>query len=225
MYGTQVLDHLDEQMAGFIQRSPFLQLATADAAGLPFVSPKGDDAGFVMVVDERTLAIPDRPGNSILMGLQAILANPNAGLCFEIPGYSTTLRVGGRAELSNDPELLHRLEARGLDAMLAIVIEVEYAFFHCAKAYLRSRLWEPDSWPSGEEQCQVGMSQYFADSEEDVERLDGPNCSSDSICFRFAPPWICCPDFRWGTSTAARAATIEMVMAPHFPSESELTAP
>ena len=66
-----------------------------------------------MVVDERTLAIPDRPGNSILMGLQNVLANPNAGICFEIPGYGTTLRVGGKAELSNDPELLHLLEARG----------------------------------------------------------------------------------------------------------------
>ena len=213
MWHVQVLDHLDEQMAGFIQRSPFLQLGTADAAGLPFVSPKGDDAGFVMIVDERTLAIPDRPGNSILMGLQNVLANPSAGLCFEIPGYSTTLRVGGRAELSNDPELLHRLEARGLDAMLAIVISIKYAFFHCAKAYLRSRLWEPDSWPSGEEQYQVGMSEYFADSEEDVERLDGPISSSDLFSLRL--PLLVALIFGGETAAAARAATIEMVICRH----------
>ena len=159
-------------MVGYIEKSPFLQLGTADAAGLPFVSPKGDDAGFVMVVDERTLAIPDRPGNSILMGLQNVLANPRVGVCFEIPGYGTTLRVGGKAEISNDPELLHRLEARGLDAMLAIVVEIDYAFFHCSKAYLRSRLWEPESWASAEEQYQVNMSHYFAESEEERARLD-----------------------------------------------------
>ena len=159
-------------MVGYIERSPFLQLGTADAAGLPFVSPKGDEAGFVLVVDERTLAIPDRPGNSILMGLQNVLANPNVGMCFEIPGYGTTLRVGGKAEISNDPELLHRLEARGLDAMLAIVVEIDYAFFHCSKAYLRSRLWEPESWTLGKDQYQVSMSHYFANSEEDLARLD-----------------------------------------------------
>jgi PPOX class probable FMN-dependent enzyme len=159
-------------MVGYIERSPFLQLGTADSAGLPFVSPKGDEAGFVLVVNERTLAIPDRPGNSILMGLQNVLANPNVGMCFEIPGYGTTLRVGGKAEISNDPELLHRLEARGLDAMLAIVVEIDYAFFHCSKAYLRSRLWEPESWTLGKEQYQVSMSHYFANSEEDLARLD-----------------------------------------------------
>lgn len=85
----KVLDHLDEQMTGFIERSPFLQLGTADAEGLPFVSPKGDHAGFCMILNEKTLIIPDRPGNSILMGLQNVLANPKAGLVRSHWSYQT----------------------------------------------------------------------------------------------------------------------------------------
>ena len=162
----KVLDHLDDQMLGFIERSPFLQLGTADEDGLPFVSPKGDHPGFVYVKDPRTLIIPDRPGNSILMGLQNLLANPKAGLCFEIPGNPTTLRVGGKVALSNDPQILAQMPARGLDAMLAIVLQIDYAFFHCAKAYMRSRLWEPDSWP--EEMYPVGFGIYFAETVRDT---------------------------------------------------------
>lgn len=98
-------------MLGFIERSPFLQLGTADSDGLPYVSPKGDHAGFVTVLNGKTLLIPDRPGNSILMGIQNLIENPSAGLCFEIPGNATTLRVGGRVTLSNDPELLSQVGA------------------------------------------------------------------------------------------------------------------
>ena len=166
----KVLDHLDEQMLGFIERSPFLQLGTADEDGLPFVSPKGDHPGFVYVKDPRTLIIPDRPGNSILMGLQNLLANPKAGLCFEIPGNPTTLRVGGKVALSNDPQILAQMPARGLDAMLAIVLQIDYAFFHCAKAYMRSKLWEPDSWP--EEMYPVGFGIYFTETAEEAAEMD-----------------------------------------------------
>ena len=166
----KVLDHLDDQMLGFIERSPFLQLGTADEDGLPFVSPKGDHPGFVYVRDPRTLIIPDRPGNSILMSLQNLLANPKAGLCFEIPGNPTTLRVGGKVALSNDPQILAQMPARGLDAMLAIVLQIDYAFFHCAKAYMRSRLWEPDSWP--EEMYPVGFGIYFAETAEEAAEMD-----------------------------------------------------
>ena len=166
----KVLDHLDDQMLGFIERSPFLQLGTADEDGLPFVSPKGDHPGFVYVKDPRTLIIPDRPGNSILMGLQNLLANPKAGLCFEIPGNPTTLRVGGKVALSNDPQILAQMPARGLDAMLAIVLQIDYAFFHCAKAYMRSKLWEPESWP--EEMYPVGFGIYFTETAEEAAEMD-----------------------------------------------------
>ena len=104
----KVIDHLDVQMMEFIERSPFIQLGTADSTGLPFVSPKGDTPGFV-VAQERAVLIPDRPGNNLAMGLQNMIANPQVGLLFEIPNTTHTLRVGGRATLSNDPALLEML--------------------------------------------------------------------------------------------------------------------
>ena len=166
----KVLRHLDEQMTGFIGRSPFLQLGTADSGGLPYVSPKGDHPGFVLVVDPQTPVIPDRPGNNILMGLQNLLDNPRCGLCFEIPGNDTTLRVGGAATLRKDPELLHMLSARQIDATMAIQVKVEYAFFHCAKAYLRSRLWDPASWSA--EPYEVSFGLYFSGDESEVDEID-----------------------------------------------------
>ena len=105
-----------------------------------------------------------------MMGLQNIIANPQVGMCFEIPGNDTTLRVGGRASLRDDPELLHRLATRGLDATLAIRVEIEYCFFHCAKAYLRSRLWEPRSWP--DEPYEVGFGRYGAEDEAAAAEID-----------------------------------------------------
>ena len=166
----KVLRHLDEQMTGFIERSPFLQLGTADSDGLPYVSPKGDHAGFVLVVDPQTLVIPDRPGNNILMGMQNLLDNPRCGLCFEIPGNDTTLRVGGATTLRKDPELLQLLSAREIDATMAIQVKVEYAFFHCAKAYLRSRLWDPASWDADPYEVSFGL--YFSGDEAEVDEID-----------------------------------------------------
>jgi PPOX class probable FMN-dependent enzyme len=143
----KVFDQLDEQMRGFVERSPFCLLATTDADGNPEVSPKGDGPGFVLIEDERTLVLPDRKGNKLLFGLQNLLANPRVGLIFLVPGTDETLRVGGRAELRTDPELLDRLAARGQPALLGIRVHVERCFFHCARAFLRAELWSPDSWP------------------------------------------------------------------------------
>jgi len=131
----------------FLRRSPFLVLSTSDAAGNLDASPKGDGPGFVLVEDERTLAIPDRPGNKLVYGHLNILENPKVGVLFLIPGTPETLRVNGTAELTAEPELLQRLAARGKPAVLAIRIHVQECFFHCAKAFLRSQLWQPDSWP------------------------------------------------------------------------------
>jgi len=138
---------LDEQTTDFVQRSPFLVLSTADAEGNQDASPKGDGPGFVLIEDERTLVIPDRPGNKLFYGLENILANPHVGVLFLIPGTTETLRINGRAEITRDPALLERLAARGKPAVVGIRVYIAEAFFHCAKAFLRSQLWKPETWP------------------------------------------------------------------------------
>ncbi len=142
----KVNDFVDDFAREFIARSPFLVLSTADAEGRQDASPKGDGPGFVAIEDEKTLLIPDRKGNKLLYGLENILANPHVGLLFLIPGTEETLRINGRAELTEDPEVLRRLEARGQDALLAIRVTVDECFFHCAKAFRRSSLWKPETW-------------------------------------------------------------------------------
>jgi PPOX class probable FMN-dependent enzyme len=138
---------LDAHCRHFIARAPFLLLATSGDAGRCDVSPKGDAPGFVLVLDERRLLIPDRPGNKRLDGMRNLLQNPHVGLIFLIPGVEETLRVNGRGWIVRDPELLARCEVRGKVPSLGIGVEVEEAFIHCAKAFKRSGLWEPARWP------------------------------------------------------------------------------
>jgi PPOX class probable FMN-dependent enzyme len=137
---------ISEEAREYIERSPFLVLATSDAEGRLDASPKGDEPGFCLIEDERTLVIPDRPGNKLAYGLENILANPRVGVIFMLPGTPETVRVNGTAALTADPELLARLAARGKPAVLAIRIRVEECFHHCAKAFIRSKLWKPESW-------------------------------------------------------------------------------
>ena len=144
----KVFDHLDEQMTAFLARSPLCLLATSDAEGTLEVSPKGDGPGFTLAENEKTLLIPDRKGNKLLFGLQNILVNPHVGLIFLLPGTDETLRVSGRAELRSDPDLLERLSARGQPALLAIRVNIERCYFHCARAFLRAELWSPKTWPA-----------------------------------------------------------------------------
>lgn len=143
----KVMDSLDEMSIAFIHQSPFLVLATAGEDGFPDVSPKGDEAGFVAVEDPKTLLIPDRKGNRLIFSLQNMLANPKIAVIFMVPGTEETLRVQGRALLTSDPDILRRLSARGQPALLAIRLAVEKCYFHCAKAFKRSGLWKPESWP------------------------------------------------------------------------------
>jgi PPOX class probable FMN-dependent enzyme len=138
---------LDAHCRDFIAHAPFVLVATASAAGQCDVSPKGDAAGFVRVLDDRHLAIPDRPGNKRLDGMRNILANPHVGLLFLVPGRGETLRVNGRACITRDEALLATMEAAGKRPLLAIGVEVEEVFIHCAKAFLRSGLWKPERWP------------------------------------------------------------------------------
>jgi hypothetical protein len=131
----------------FIARSPFFLVATADGRGNCDVSPKGDPAGAVKVLDPRTLAIPDRPGNRRVDGHRNLLENPHIGLIFIIPNVDETLRVNGRAFISADPELLATMEVQGKAPHLAIVVEIDEVYMHCARAFLRSGLWRPKQWP------------------------------------------------------------------------------
>jgi uncharacterized protein len=137
---------LDQAAIDYIRRSPFLVLATADAQGNADASPKGDGPGFVAVEDQHTLLIPERKGNRLMFSLRNILANPQVGMIFLVPGTDETFRVNGIAELSDDPDLLVRLSARGAPALLAIRVTVRECFFHCAKAFIRSQLWKPETW-------------------------------------------------------------------------------
>ena len=140
------LDHLDEHARHFIERSPFLVVGTTDPGHEGDVSPRGDAPGFVAVLDEKTLVIPDRPGNRRLDSLINILNTGSVALIFMVPGVEETLRVNGRACLVRDDALLELTSAKGKRPLLAIGVEVRECFFQCGKAFRRSRLWEPNSW-------------------------------------------------------------------------------
>lgn len=133
------LDHLDGHCRRFIAQSPIVVLGTAGADGTCDVSPRGGPPGFVEVLDERRLRLPDAPGNRRLDSFHNVLHNPHAGLLFLIPGMGETLRVNGGCRLVHDTD------------QVFLVVEVEEVFLHCAKALIRSRLWQPDSWPAPED--------------------------------------------------------------------------
>ena len=148
---AKALDRIDEHFAGFIGRSPFVLIGSSDAAGNQDVSPKGDPAGFVQVLDEHTLAIPDRPGNRRGDTFSNVLQNPRVALFFLVPGVRETLRVQGRATIVRDAALRERMAVGGRIPELALVIEVDEAFMHCAKCVVRSQLWKPEEWPEADE--------------------------------------------------------------------------
>ena len=138
---------LDGHCRAFIASAPFVLLATSGATGRCDVSPKGDAPGFVRVLDDHYLVIPDRPGNNRIDGLTNIVENPHVGMIFLIPGREDTLRVNGRAAIVRDAPILERLAVQGKRPKVAIGVEVEECFLHCAKAFKRSGLWERERWP------------------------------------------------------------------------------
>jgi hypothetical protein len=139
------IDHIDPHCRHFISLSPFLCLGSADPEGRQDVSPRGDMPGFVQVLDDHTLAIPDRPGNNRLDSLGNLQANPNVALIFLVPGVDETLRVNGLASLSTDPALLASMAVNGKLPKAAIKVAVREVYFHCGKALKRSKLWDPAS--------------------------------------------------------------------------------
>jgi uncharacterized protein len=141
------IDFLDAHCQSLIARSPFLLLATSNKQGRCDVSPKGDAPGFVQVLDQHHLVIPDRVGNNRLDSIENILENARVGLLFVLPGSGETLRVNGKAWIIQDDEILDNAIVNGKRPNLAIAVRVEEAFIHCAKAFIRSKLWQPQSWP------------------------------------------------------------------------------
>src|SRR5438552_15314017 len=141
---------LDAHCRAFIALSPLVLIGTSGTDGRCDVSPKGDAPGFVLVLDERRLVIPDRPGNKRLDGMTNLIANPHVGLIFLVPGRHETLRINGRAYITRDSALLRRFEVQGKTPLLAIVVDVEQCYLHCGKAFLRSRLWAHEQWPAAE---------------------------------------------------------------------------
>lgn len=142
----KVINYLDHHCSHFISQSPFLVMSTSNQDGFCDVSPRGDKPGFVHVLNEKFLLIPERPGNKRIDSMGNILSNPKVGLLFFIPGLGETLRVNGRAALVKDPELLEKMAAGGREPLVAIGVEVEECFIHCAKAFIRSGLWDPSTW-------------------------------------------------------------------------------
>lgn len=137
----KLLAEVDDTGRRFIERAPFVVVATCDADGRLDASPKGDPPGFIHVLDSKTLAIPERKGNALGFGPRNILATGRIGLIFIVPGQRETYRVNGAAHLTRDPELLDRLAVSGKPALMATIVEVEEAFFHCGKSTIRAQLW------------------------------------------------------------------------------------
>jgi PPOX class probable FMN-dependent enzyme len=149
---SKELPALDEASAAFIAAAPFLLLATAGVDGSCDVSPKGGPAGFVKVVDERRLLVPDFPGNRRFDGVANLVDRPGIALLFAVPGINETLRVNGTAHLTRDPELLRLAAAEdGREPWFVADVRVRQVFSHCGKAFLRSGLWRPESWPDPDE--------------------------------------------------------------------------
>jgi len=145
---NKCIDHIDELCRAWIERTPFIVISTAGSAGAMDISPKGDPAGFVKVLDENTLAIPDRRGNRRADSLANLLENPNCAIVFIIPRRREVVRVNGVARIACDPHLLQSMAIDGKAPDLAIIVQVKEAMFHCGKSVVRSGLWEPDAWPS-----------------------------------------------------------------------------
>ena len=151
------LRQLDPHARRFLEHSPFVLIGTQDREGHADVSPKGDRAGFCVALDDRTVAIPDRPGNNRLDSLENVIVNPAVGLLFLIPGMNETLRINGEGRLTADRALCERLAVEGKPALTTLIVEIGAIYMHCAKAFMRSALWAPESWPDRAEMPTLGQ--------------------------------------------------------------------
>jgi len=174
---TKERTRLHERDVEWLAASPFCLIATSGADGSCDVSPKGDPPGFALVLDGATIAIPERPGNRRADGYCNILENPHVGLIFLIPGRKETLRINGRARLVREAPFFDDMIVKGHRPRLAVLVEIEQIFFHCMKSFMRSRLWEPESWNPGAvlPHAQIVKSvQPCGETLEELERHYGP---------------------------------------------------
>ena len=169
---SKIASRLNDVTRQFVERSPFLCLATSAADGTCDVSPRGDPAGFVRIIDDRTLLLPDRPGNRLADSLRNVLENPHVALLFVIPGVTDTFRVNGRATLVTDPDLLEPCAVEGKVPKLALWIEIQEAYTHCSKAFLRSNLWDPESYVDRDELPSNGELLRSVNPEVEPETYD-----------------------------------------------------
>lgn len=168
----KVRTHLTDVDRRWLAATPFVVVATSATDGSVDASPKGDPAGsLVHVLDERTVAIAERPGNRRVDGYRNVLTNPHVGLLCVIPGRGDTLRVGGRARLVADAPWFDDLVVRGHRPVLALVVEIEEVFHHCAKAFLRSGLWDPKSWQPDAVESRAEIAHALERPEDSVEEL------------------------------------------------------
>jgi len=155
----------------FIERSPLCLVSTAGADGTCDVSPKGDPAGSFLIVDDTTLAIPERPGNRRVDGFVNVLTNPHVGLLFLVPGRGDTLRVNGRARLLTDAPYADQLEVKGHRPTVIMEVAVEQTFFHCSKAFLRSELWNPETWHPEAVPSRADIAHALERKDEPLEKI------------------------------------------------------
>ncbi|MEM9271163.1 MAG: MSMEG_1061 family FMN-dependent PPOX-type flavoprotein [Pseudomonadota bacterium] len=142
------IDHIDPFIRAWVERTPFVVIASASPSGQMDASPKGDPPGFVKVLDDKTLAIPDRIGNQRGDTFFNLLEDPRVGLIFIIPQRKEVVRINGTGQVVQDPGLLDQMGHKGHRPDLALVVRVHEAFYHCGKAMIRSRLWQPEHWPA-----------------------------------------------------------------------------
>jgi PPOX class probable FMN-dependent enzyme len=175
---AKISERLNSMTRLFIERSPFVCLATSDRAGNCDLSPRGDPAGFVRILDDRTLLIPERPGNRLADSLRNVLANPHIGLLFAVPGVTDTFRVNGRAAITVDAELLAPCAVEGKLPALGILVDIEEAYTQCSKAFLRSHLWDPERFvdpatmPTGGQVHRAIQGEQFDAEQYDSERAE-----------------------------------------------------
>jgi PPOX class probable FMN-dependent enzyme len=157
----------------WLATSPFCVIATSDAHGNCDASPKGDPAGhLVYVLDDATVAVPERPGNRRADGYRNVLSNPHAGIISIIPGRNETLRINGRARLLRDAPFFDEMMVRGKRPILALLIEIDQIFFHCAKAFMRSQLWQPESWQPSVLPSTAALTKAAQDTSETLAELE-----------------------------------------------------
>ncbi|GAB6988781.1 pyridoxamine 5'-phosphate oxidase family protein [Paenibacillus pini] len=147
LVNNKLIQYLDKHCRDFISKAPLIFIATSDSSGHCDVSPRGDEAGFVLVLDDKHLVIPERPGNRRFDSLRNIVENPQIGLIFIIPGLEETLRINGHACIIKDKEIMTMMDTQGKTPVIGIAVEVEECFIHCAKAFKRSHLWNEQYWP------------------------------------------------------------------------------